>query len=130
MIEKEFYELCSYLLGVEAEYHDRTRMFTTPRHDGTIRNTYKTRWNGRDPGNGRFPNCGLIRNFGNIITVNLRNPMLSGTYQSFDDALQAIGTAVGGPVQLMTKAEIEECRRLREANDKVAEAIKEKIDET
>lgn len=94
MERKEFYEHCARLLDVQHEYHDPPPIPTSPRYDGTIRNTYKNRWNGRDPGNGRFPGRGIVRHCGAFIQVALRNPPLTGCYASVDDALIAIEQAI------------------------------------
>jgi len=94
MKEKEFYERCATLLGVEHEYRDPTPVPKMPDRQGNIRNTYKNRYNGRIPGNGRFPGSGIVRNFGLFIQVRLSTPSLHGNFKSFDEALQAITDAM------------------------------------
>ena len=94
MKEKEFYKECVKIVGTESEY-------TTPkkiskrfnRETGEMYQppTSATRWGGREPGNGRFPGLGLIRCFGsNCIQVNIKNPTLSKTYESYEEALDAL----------------------------------------
>lgn len=62
-VEERFYQECAELLCVPNTY--RPRPFA-----------YKTRWNNRGAGNGRFPGFGLIRMFGtNCIHVCLNKPM-------------------------------------------------------
>ena len=47
-------------------------------HEGQPFPHYKrTRWNNRSAGQGRFPNKGTIRVFGNDVHVALRNPNVS-----------------------------------------------------
>lgn len=36
---------------------------------------YRTRWNNRAPGNGRFPGYGLIRLFGDQVQIALHHPV-------------------------------------------------------
>lgn len=35
---------------------------------------YRTRWNNRVAGSGRYPNHGTIRIYGDVVHVSLRNP--------------------------------------------------------
>jgi hypothetical protein len=53
--KKEFYARCGEILGIEHEWNDPAG--------------WRTRWNNRAIGNGRFPGFGLIRCFGNDIMV-------------------------------------------------------------
>ena len=94
MTEKEFYQRCSDLLGVEHEYRDPTPVPKMPDREGNIRTTYKNRYNGRTPGNGRFPGVGIVRNFGSFIQVRLTAPALHGNFSNFDEALAAIEAAM------------------------------------
>jgi hypothetical protein len=56
---------------------------------------YKTRWNNRLPGNGRYPDHGLVRRYSSTcIHVHLNNPVINGHFKSADDALQAIKVAM------------------------------------
>src|ERR1051326_5059587 len=92
---EEFYQRCADLLCTDHDYHEPPTVRFPIRHDGTIRNTYKTRYNGRVPGNGRFPGRGIVRVYGpSNVHVVLRDPSLTGTYPSLDDALTAISQAI------------------------------------
>src|ERR1044071_5447312 len=91
---EEFYERCAQLLATEYISRPAPGPIERLRHDGTIRNTHKTRWNDRDPGNGRFPGRGLVRHFGSAVFVNLHDPPLWGTFKSSDEALAAIARAL------------------------------------
>jgi hypothetical protein len=63
MVEERFYQEVAELLCVPNTY--RPQPFA-----------YKTRWNNRGAGNGRFPGFGLIRMFSeNCIHVSLSRPM-------------------------------------------------------
>ncbi|PZR77762.1 MAG: hypothetical protein DI537_42820 [Stutzerimonas stutzeri] len=49
---------------------------------------YRTRWNNRSPGRGRFPGFGMIRAFGTIVHIHLHDPKpIAGVFDSFEDAL-------------------------------------------
>ena len=51
----------------------------------------RTRWNNREPGNGRFVGHGLIRFFSSTCNVvSLRYPALNCQFKNIDDALMAI----------------------------------------
>jgi hypothetical protein len=66
-------------------------------YDHVYIETYKkrTRWNNRNPGNGRFTNHGLVRYYNSTnIHVMLANPKLSGLFNSTDSALEAIKNAI------------------------------------
>lgn len=61
-VEERFYQECAELLCVPNTYRPNPY-------------AYKTRWNNREAGNGRFPGFGLIRMFGeNCIHVSLKAP--------------------------------------------------------
>lgn len=94
MDEQEFYDRCSYLLGVHHEFRERTHVPSMPDRQGNTRNTYKARYNGREGGNGRFPGSGVIRDFGSVINVTLTTPPLCGHFKSYEDALEAITKAM------------------------------------
>ena len=82
-----FYRDVSDLLGIESnyEYNPYTRG-----------GTYRTRWNNRTPGNGRFEGFGLIRFFGpNVIHVVLHKPVqINRVYDSTEAVLDALRKAV------------------------------------
>jgi hypothetical protein len=92
MTDEEFYAEVGRLLGVD---HAWTRPLPSSRirRDGSVTNTYKTRWNGREPGNGRFPGRGIVRVVGSSVHVALREPSLQAVYASKKEALDAIGRA-------------------------------------
>ena len=107
-MNKEFYDEIARLLDIEHEYHEPPKIGFPIRHDGTIRNTYKTRWNGRTPGNGRFPNHGIVRVYSEgCIHVALTSPPLTGQFPSVADALVAIERAVGEHLTRQAHAEID-----------------------
>jgi len=62
-VEQGFYERCAELLGVPYTY----RSYPYKGHT--------SRWNNRDPGNGRFPGRGLIRLYGDTVHMMLRHPI-------------------------------------------------------
>lgn len=56
---------------------------------------YKTRWNNRSPGNGRYEGHGCVRAFSlTTIHVMLRVPEVNGYFKSPDAALDAIRAAL------------------------------------
>jgi len=61
VVEQGFYQACAERLGAETHY----RPFPYSR---------RTRWNAREPGNGRYPGFGLIRLFGETVHIQLRRP--------------------------------------------------------
>ena len=97
-IQQEFYEKCAKLLGTDSLYVEQPKPVTKySRETGEPYQpmTHATRWGGREPGNGRFPGHGTIRIFSpEIINVSLRNPQLSGTFDSFEAVLDALRFAV------------------------------------
>jgi hypothetical protein len=74
-VEREFYEKCAELLCVE---HIYKKCYSK-----------RTRWNNRDPGNGRFEGYGLIRRYSsNHIHLIFTNPItISKTFKSEDDVI-------------------------------------------
>ena len=75
MNNEEFYNKCAELLGVEHDYLP-------------FEYRYRTRWNNRKPGSGRFPGCGIIRKFGSQIHVALTHPVNHhGIYNSEEEVL-------------------------------------------
>jgi hypothetical protein len=72
---ERFYQAVADLLGVPSNYQYNPH---------TLGGTYRTRWNNRGAGNGRFEGYGLIRYFGpNDIHVMLRKPLVIN--QRFSD---------------------------------------------
>lgn len=94
MEQKEFYAKCAEIVGTESKYITPKKLAKRfNRHTGEmyLPPTGATRWGGREPGNGRFPGLGLIRCFGpGCIQINIKNPNLSGTYKSYEEALDAL----------------------------------------
>lgn len=77
MENKEFYNECAKLL--KTEYTCNSWPWPGIR---------KTRWNNRSPGEGRFPNFGLIRCYGSVVHVNLYNPVyLNRIFNNREEAL-------------------------------------------
>lgn len=74
MNNEEFYAKCAELLGVEHDYLP-------------FEYRYRTRWNNRKPGSGRFPGRGIIRKFGSQVHIALTNPNHHGIYNSEEEAL-------------------------------------------
>lgn len=94
---EEFYKKCEEILGTKTNYKKQNLYVKVDRNTGK---TYKvptkaTRWGGREPGNGRFLDHGLIRVFGKKIHVSLNNPPLNDIFDSFESALKALRKAVG-----------------------------------
>ena len=98
MEKKEFYEKCAKLIGTDDLYVEvpkPAKRFNRETGEMYQPMTQATRWGGREPGNGRFPNHGLIRVFSDtIIHVSLKNPKLYGIFNSFEDVLKALEQAI------------------------------------
>lgn len=62
MNDQQFYERCADILGTT---YDCER----------FAHCYRTRWNNRKPGGGRFPDHGIIRLFGDHVQIALRHPV-------------------------------------------------------
>ena len=73
MNNEDFYHKCAEILGVE--------------YDGEpFQYRYRTRWNNRKPGSGRYPGYGIIRKFGSQIHVALTKPVQHhGIYNSEEE---------------------------------------------
>lgn len=91
MSQEEFYRECGRLLGVETQYKDAT---PKPRWSHSAQAIVKlptkaTRWSGREPGNGRFPGCGVIRIFSaSCIHVALKHPVqVNRSFPSYEAVL-------------------------------------------
>lgn len=80
-VEEKFYQDVSDLLGIENTYEYNRY---------TVGGTYRTRWNNRKPGNGRFEGYGLIRMFGpDTIHVALSRPIfIQKTFSSTEEVLE------------------------------------------
>jgi hypothetical protein len=81
-VEAEFYKKCAEILDVDYTYKKRYLK--------------KTRWNNRDPGNGRFPGHGLIRYYsGDNIHIILTKPVIINKIcKSADEVLLLLKTNV------------------------------------
>lgn len=77
MTDLDFYNACAVLL----------RTTHTPH---IVTGTWKKRWGPRTPGNGRFPNRGLIRVFGSQIHVALYTPPFRAIFPSKSAALDGL----------------------------------------
>lgn len=55
-MNKDFYDRCAAILGIPHEYNEPT-------------NFKRSRWNNRQPGNGRFPGFGTIQCFGSGVRI-------------------------------------------------------------
>ena len=75
-----FYKKCAKVLNVDYTCED----FIYP---------YRTRWNNRLAGNGRFPGYGIIRKFGDKIQVSFRHPNRHHKiYDSEEEVLNFLST--------------------------------------
>jgi len=76
-LEQEFYTKCAELLSCDHAYHEPYE--------------YKTRWNVRTLGNGRYEGHGVIRMYSQTcIRVMLSNPKLIRTYDNVQDVYAAL----------------------------------------
>lgn len=87
MSDEQFYHRCAEILG------------TTYDCEG-FQYAYRTRWNNRTAGNGRFPDHGLIRLFGDQVQIALRYPVhvqrnVEGRQAALDLLQQIIDDARG-----------------------------------
>lgn len=79
MSQEEFYRECGRLLGVETDYKDASPVMRWSHTEQAMvrKMTKASRWAGREPGNGRFPGCGVIRVFSPVcIHVALKHPVV------------------------------------------------------
>jgi hypothetical protein len=83
-VEEKFYQDVADLLGVESNY------------EHNVNKAWRTRWNNRKPGNGRFEGFGLIRFFGeNMIHVMISKPVhMNKTFSSPEETLSALKKAL------------------------------------
>lgn len=77
-VEEGFYQTCAAMLGVSYQYKPGPSRIT--------------RWNNRNPGNGRFPGFGMIRMYGPTqIHVCLRHPeIINRRCSSVDEVFSLI----------------------------------------
>ena len=82
-IEEDFYQEIALLLGCDEHCYKQYPY------------TKRTRWNNRNPGNGRYPGFGIIRRYNsNNISVNLHTPHVVGQFSSETSVLDAIKIAL------------------------------------
>lgn len=85
MTDAEFYDACAAILGTTYDCEP-------------FQHAYRTRWNNRRPGGGRFPGFGLVRLFGDDVQIALHHPVpLSATVHGRQAALDRIKDAVETP---------------------------------
>lgn len=73
--EFEFYEKCALILCVE--------------HEFVYKFAKRTRWNHRNPGNGRFPTRGTIKWFSSTcIYLSFHTPLVCKYFKSPDDCIE------------------------------------------
>lgn len=83
MTNEEFYRRCADMLGTS---YDCTG----------LESPYRTRWNNRRPGHGRFPGFGIIRLHGEDVHVSLRHPVsASRHFASREAALEWLSAETG-----------------------------------
>ena len=58
-----FYQRCAEILGTTYDCR-------------SFEHAYRSRWNNRSPGGGRFPDHGIIRLFGDQVQIALRRPVV------------------------------------------------------
>jgi len=82
-VEEKFYQDVADLLDTQ-NIHEYNRF--------TVGRTYRTRWNNRKPGSGRFEGYGLVRYFGpTMIHVALNQPVyLNKVFGSTEEVLEAL----------------------------------------
>jgi hypothetical protein len=82
-VEEGFYREIAIILGCDAHNY---RPYPYSK---------RTRWNNREPGNGRYPGHGLIRRYSSTnISVSLHTPYVVGYFTSEQQALDAIKNAL------------------------------------
>lgn len=82
-IEEQFYQSIAQLLECNDHCY-KLRLYTS-----------RTRWNNREPGNGRYPGHGLVRRFNaSSIAVNLHTPVVTGCFNSEQAVFVAIKNAI------------------------------------
>ena len=80
--EQNFYLTVAQILGCETEYRPWPYLA-------------RTRWNHRNPGNGRYPQHGMVRRYSaTMIHVALHTPKLTAVFRTEDQALAAISTCM------------------------------------
>jgi len=85
MTDAEFYNRCAAILGTTYDCE-------------AFSHCYRTRWNNRKPGSGRFPDHGIIRLFGDHVQIALRAPTViqtnvEGRQAALDFLRQAVADA-------------------------------------
>jgi hypothetical protein len=82
MTDDDFYAAVADLLGAT--------------HEGSaFPHDYRTRWNDRGAGRGRYPGFGTVRLFGDTVHVSLRRPLaVCLVVEGREQALEALRAAV------------------------------------
>lgn len=86
-VEEKFYQDVADLLGVENSHKYNAL---------TVGRTYRTRWNNRKPGSGRFEGYGIVRFFGpTMIHVAINRPVyINKVFESTDAALEFLKKSI------------------------------------
>jgi len=79
LTNEDFYNKCAIILETTHEYTK-------------FPDKYRTRWNNRKPGSGRFPDRGIIRCFGSQVHIALNNPTCYKICDTKDEALELLNT--------------------------------------
>lgn len=86
MDDRTFHARVAAILGVEDVYAYNPH---------TLGGTYRTRWNNRTAGNGRFEGCGIVRRFGDMVQVAIRHPFaMHRNFDTTEEAIEALEKAM------------------------------------
>lgn len=81
--EQDFYARCAEILNIDHEYKTQFK--------------YKTRWNARVIGNGRYPGFGVITPFGPFIRVMCRKGTF--TFETYEEVYAFLLTSNSAIIQ-------------------------------
>lgn len=82
MTDEQFYQQCAAILGTTYDCQP-------------FGSAYRTRWNNRKPGGGRFPDHGIIRLFGHHVQIALRAPIaLHANIEGREKALEFLANSI------------------------------------
>jgi hypothetical protein len=83
MDDASFHAAVAALLGAEDAYRPNAK-------------AYRTRWNDRKAGNGRYPGFGIVRRFGDEVQIAIRRPIeMQRNFATTDEAIEALTEALG-----------------------------------
>lgn len=83
MDDAAFHAAVAALLGAEDAYRPNAK-------------AYRTRWNDRTAGNGRYPGFGIVRRFGDEVQIAIRRPIeMQRNFATTDEAIEALTEALG-----------------------------------